>query len=291
MKSSRHARRCLPRLAAQTLAGLGLAATWAGGLWTELPAQEPVSSRRSANVSLSRSAPPATIQVDELVDASVEPARLPPVAAESAFEPLPATGQELPVPPGGWVDRDEFGRPVGNVRPGIKLRLQECYWGYPEEFCERPFGMYNRASYDATIGNGLGDYLVMYDYDFYDGHAGPASQLNYAGLVRLQRIVKLLKGQTRQSIVVIENLPTDPRLSRERQQVVALQLAQAGVNQEAAKVMLGRPRRGLSGEQALLIHREFLRMASPLGAAAAGASSNNSSNSNTGGATSGLMAR
>ena len=291
MKLPRLAPHRLRRLLVQSLMGLGWAASAVSGPLSDLQAQDPVSSRRSANVSMSRTAPPATINLDEVVDASVEPARLPPLAAESTGEPLPATGHEMGGPPQGWVERDEYGRSVSYWRPGIKLRMQECYWGYPEEFCERPFGMYNRAAYDACIGNGLGDYLVLYDYDFYDGHTGPSSQLNYAGLVRLQRIVKMLKGQNRQSIVVVENLPTDVRLSRERQQVVALQLAQAGVNREAAKVLLGRPRRGLTGEQALLVHREFIRMASPAGGAAPEVPMAGTVMNGGGQATSGMQAR
>jgi hypothetical protein len=143
--------------------------------------------------------------------------------------------------------------------------MQDCYWGYPEEFCERPFGMYNHAALDAMIGNGLGDYLILYQYDFHDGSQGVASQLNYAGITRLQRIVRMLRGNPRSSIVVVETIPGELRLSRARQQEVAAQLVRMGVDERTATVMLGRPRRGLLGDEAVGNYRNMINLSNSQG--------------------------
>ena len=233
---------------------------------TSARGQEPVSSRRSGSQMPPQIPVPIAQLIEDEPDANdPTPTRLPSTQADALSENF------SPQPAGEYVDpamsegRVADGRPVNLHGYGLKRRMQDCYWGYPEEFCERPFGISNRAAYYTMIGNGLGDYLILYQYDFHDGSQGVASQLNDAGITRLQRIVRMLHGNPRSSIVVVENIPGELRLSRARQQEVAAQLARMGIDERTAAVMLGRPRRGLLGDEAIGNYRNMINLSNSQG--------------------------
>lgn len=236
-----------------------------------------VSSRRSAAPSIPRLPIPAGRMVSDNQRIVSEPARLavpsrlPPVQGEGVAEDLASQGNDVQayeIPP-----RDEYGRAEYVAARGWKYRLQSCYWGFPEYFCERPFGAAQQVALDAMIGNGLGDYLILYQYDFHDGSAAPASELNHAGLVRLERIVRLLRGQAKRTTVVVEFIPGEQRLGQARVEYVAERLAEMGVDDKTTTVALGIPRRGLAGEEALINHQNMLRSASRYSGGTGGSSS------------------
>ncbi|MFO0902874.1 MAG: hypothetical protein U0939_07735 [Pirellulales bacterium] len=252
-----------------TGACFALAAT---GMSTWSVAQDTQSSRRNAAnatpVSTARQDQPAPLAPPapplEMLDEV--PARLPPVQYEMlpvGPPNVPGAGpEEMPV----YEDvRDVYGRPMNVGRHGIKYALQDCYWGFPEYFEERPLNLYNQRAFAAMIGNGQGDFLVLYEYDFHDGKTGNPSQLNEAGYARLQRIVRMVKGQPRTSAVVVEALPGQERLNRERQQEVAAMLARFGVSERSALVSLGKPRRGLLGDEASPVYRNMINMSASQG--------------------------
>ena len=270
-----------PVMLASLVARIGLAGVsliWASSLPPAANGQELVSSRRSAGqMPPQSSVPMANLIEDESNGDDRAPARLPPLQNESLYENLPPQPDGFNGDPAMLDGQGAYGQPTHGWVHGLKRRLQDCYWGYPEEFCERPYGMYNHAALDAMIGNGLGDFLILYQFDFHDGSQAAASQLNHAGITRLHRIVRLLRGNPRSSIVVVENIPGELRLSRARQQEVAAQLARLGVDERSASVMLGRPRRGLIGDEAVANYRNLIYMSNARGAGMTGAGNGGSS--------------
>lgn len=272
-------------------AGLvGACFSLATSLPTSSDAQEPLSSRRLATTaSMTKQVPqaeapngaPVVPPVPDVEFPLEVPARLPPVQ----YEMLPA----LPPPPPGegpngpvFEDaRDVYGRPVNVGQYGLKYRLQNCYWGFPEYFEERPLNMYNQRAYSNMIGNGQGDFLVLYQYDFCDGSNGPANQLNDAGYARVARIIRMVKGQPRTSSVVVESVPGAEALSRARQQQVAAILAQQGVSERSAVVSLGKPRRGLLGDEAVPVYRNLINLSTSQGGSGVTGTTDPTVNTNT----------
>ena len=160
----------------------------------------------------------------------------------------------------------------------FKAGAQRDYWGYPEHFCERPFGVPNQSAYQAMVDNARNDWLIFHQYDFHDGKEESAAGLNAAGLRRVDRVAALLAKQAGGSIVVVEFVPDQPQLTEARREEVAAQLGRYGFHEPAVRVGVGRARRGITGREAEGIQRTYDRMtgASGLGGAMNGMNAANS---------------
>jgi hypothetical protein len=76
--------------------------------------------------------------------------------------------------------------------PSFKAKMQYKYWGYPEEFDERPFGTYVRAAMDAHIQNGIAAQLALYRFDFQDVTTAYPGTLTPRGELQLRKIAQKL---------------------------------------------------------------------------------------------------
>jgi hypothetical protein len=147
----------------------------------------------------------------------------------------------------------------------FKAERQECYWGYPEEFCERPFGSWMRAQMSAHIREGAAAQMALYRYDFADPttHDRP-EMLTARGMIQLRKICCLLNqgGQ----VIAIE--PSgDPDLDQARRQQVFQQLALLNCPVSDGQIVTGRTQAGgLSGDEAVQIHGNRLKASGSGGA-------------------------
>jgi hypothetical protein len=172
----------------------------------------------------------------------------------------------------------------------FKSQAQYDFWGYPEQFCERPLGLPNQLAYQAMVDNARDDLLVFHQYDFHDGHVESAANLNGAGMRRVDRVAELLRHQAGGSTVIVEFVPDQPRLTDARREEVAAQLGRYGLHEPAVRVAVGRARRGVSGREAQGIQRTFDRMtgASALSGAVGGMNASSGGMGSSGGSSGGM---
>jgi hypothetical protein len=139
-----------------------------------------------------------------------------------------------------------------------KPQLQEDYWGYPEEFCEKPFGASLRAHMQIQIVHGMMSQLALYRYDFYQGILDDPFKLNQHGRKRLQKTTEMLQRNVYP--LVIEQTPGNPALDAARREYVLNLLAESDFPVPEEWVVIGEPKSlGFSGEEALLTYQKLLR--------------------------------
>ena len=145
-------------------------------------------------------------------------------------------------------------------------RLTAHYWGYAEEFCERPFGTYARAAINTQINNGLVAQLVLYRYDFRDPTVSydDAAKLRGRGHYQLVKIVDKLKRVM--GPLVIEPSGDDD-LDEERRQFVIARLDDLEFSFPEESVVIGRPPAGgMSGEEAFVNYQNLIMQTEHAGA-------------------------
>jgi hypothetical protein len=136
----------------------------------------------------------------------------------------------------------------------MKPCLQASHWGYPEYFCERPFGSCNLQATQTMIANGLRDQMVLYEYDF--GFGDDTGTLKDRGVVQLEKMIKRIPIV---GCPVVIQSSGNAQLDAERQLHVLDTLAKLGMELEPEMVVVGRPGvRGLNGEEAQYIYWNLL---------------------------------
>ena len=147
-------------------------------------------------------------------------------------------------------------------------RKTAWYWGYSEEFCERPFGTYARAALNTQVVNGLAAQIVLYRFDFRDPAATSterAAKLNFRGHERLIKIVEKLKYVV--APLTIE-MSGDKELDEMRRQYV-IDFLQDDLEFPLPEesVVIGRPTaRGLDGEEAFSNYQNLMLQTKHTGA-------------------------
>lgn len=133
-----------------------------------------------------------------------------------------------------------------------KPEMQETHWGYPEEFCEKPFGWYVYSAARTQVANGEAARMVLFEYDFVeDSH-----ELNDRGLLQLSRIAYMLPRNF--FPVIVEAAPNPDLASRRRDEVVRL-LAAGNFPVPPERVVVSRPiSAGIAGDQAEIIYGSVL---------------------------------
>jgi hypothetical protein len=155
----------------------------------------------------------------------------------------------------------------GNNR--AKSALQASHWGYPSEFCERPFGSYLRSAMASQVENGLAVQMVLYRFDFVAPNGAPGVELNRAGRARLEKVAGLTSIMP--CPLVIEVDETDPALNAARRAHVLNLLRTVEPSFPDERVVVARPAaRGLAGDEALLIQQNLM-LQTQLGASVGGA--------------------
>lgn len=148
-----------------------------------------------------------------------------------------------------------------NCRPGpvrrVKACLQRSHWGYADLFREKPLGACLRAHVNTQITNGMASRMVLYRYDFHDGILHEASKLNQHGRKRLGEMVRMLQWSVYP--VVVEHTPAEPELAEARRSHVLTSLEKLGFPVPADWVIVGESEAaGLSGEEAVVVHRKMI---------------------------------
>ncbi|MHB0960826.1 MAG: hypothetical protein ACYC0X_33085 [Pirellulaceae bacterium] len=164
-------------------------------------------------------------------------------------------------PPSRW---NVIGRMGYCWKTRTKPCLQASHWGYPEEFCERPFGSYVRANLCAQVANGLQDQLILYRYDFFDESLADGYQLKPRGLYELAKIIALVQEKPLlrdgfNAICVEET--GNSQLDEARRQYVLQQLALMHFPLPSEQVIIGRPAApGISGEESLMVYANLIKL-------------------------------
>lgn len=135
-----------------------------------------------------------------------------------------------------------------------KRYKQEQFWGYPEEFCEPPLGIFMEAHRDIQIQNAVPGKMVLYKYDFVPDTA----DLNARGKRQLAKIAALIPQN--QYPVIIEQSDNAPALNAARHMAVMQELALTQIPIVPERVVVGvSPTVGLQGNDAAIIRQNFGR--------------------------------
>jgi hypothetical protein len=130
-----------------------------------------------------------------------------------------------------------------------KRALQQCAFGFPEEFNEWPLGSSLYAHGRTQVANGNAARMVFYHYDFDDG----SPQLNLRGRDKLAKLARLLP-MTFYSIV-IERTPREPGLDGQRRSLLLAELSAGPFCVPAERVVIGPPiSAGLTGVEAIVVY-------------------------------------
>lgn len=144
----------------------------------------------------------------------------------------------------------------------LRLCMQDCHWGYPEEFCELPLGARLYAHLNVQVANGTAAQMVLYRYDFYDGIFGDSFRLNQHGLKRLKEMVRML--QCNIYPIIVEQTPEEPGLAAARRNHVLKSIEQLGFAVPQEWVVVDEPESaGLGGAEAVGIDLKMLQGAKP----------------------------
>jgi hypothetical protein len=185
----------------------------------------------------------------------VEPPPLPPVNGMSVTDANCPTIAPPPCPSG----------PLGRwYHYRAKPVLQESHWGYPEQFCIRPFGTYMRTAVVNQVQNGIAAQLALYHTDFVTPDGLPGVELNAKGRLRLEKLSELMPMSL--CPLVIEMNEQDPTLNAARRAHVAALLQQSFAEFPDERVVVGRPvARGLAAPEAVFIHNNLRTQVETMG--------------------------
>jgi hypothetical protein len=152
-----------------------------------------------------------------------------------------------------------------------KRRAQCRAWGYPEEFCERPFGSYVRSHLHRQVANGLADQMAIYHFDFFDTDTNQADQLKPRGLRQVSEVAKLATMLSDEYFIVTIEATGDSELDHRRRIQVFERLTELGSPVALDQVVTGRPAAvGLDGLEAFEIYQKQLQQTKQQGGVSGG---------------------
>jgi hypothetical protein len=152
-----------------------------------------------------------------------------------------------------------------------KRRAQCRAWGYPSEFCERPFGTYVRSHLHRQVANGLADQMVIYHFDFFDTDTDQADQLKPRGVRQVNEVAKLATMLSDEYVIVTIEATGDSELDHRRRIQVFERLTELGSPVALDQVVTGRPAAvGLDGLEAFEIYQKQLQQTKQQGGAIGG---------------------
>jgi len=152
-----------------------------------------------------------------------------------------------------------------------KRRAQCRAWGYPQEFCERPFGSYVRSHLHRQVANGLADQMVIYHFDFFDTNTNQADQLKPRGVRQVSEVAKLATMLSDEYFIVTIEATGDSELDHRRRIQVFERLTELGSPVALNQVVTGRPAAvGLDGLEAFEIYKNQLQQTKQQGGAGGG---------------------
>jgi len=144
-----------------------------------------------------------------------------------------------------------FFRPDGHWNTVAKPKLQDSHWGYCDQFCERPFGVAVTGHFQRQIINGLGQQMLLYEYDFQDT---TLETLSLRGRYQLEKIAQ--RSQQGLGPIVIASAGINEQLDMARRQSVELELRKLGIHVAEGQVVVRRqPRSTVNAYESQLIQR------------------------------------
>jgi hypothetical protein len=229
---------------------------------------KPQTARRTALVASPKSLNTQGVQAEAVSPVPAEP--VDPTLVEPPHNPAASS-----VPAGDCPECDSS-EDLGPVRRHwvykTKPRLQYTHWGYPEEFCHRPFGSYMRMAVDAQISSGYRAQLVLYHYDFAVVNGVHTDQLNDKGRTRLARFGEIMSVTPYSLVIEVDN--QRDALNEARRKAVTTQLQAQFDFIVDERVVIGLPpTRGLSADEANAIQQSLIRQTRS-GATSSASSSN-----------------
>jgi hypothetical protein len=147
-----------------------------------------------------------------------------------------------------------------------KRKLQAKGWGYPERFCDPPFGAASRKVWDRQIELGQIERLTLYRIDFYNDSPELAHRLNQYGISKMVRMGADadLAAQT----LKIESDPRHPSLDLRRRESVRAWAIERGWDLPEEQIVFTRSVNYLDAQEASSIYQRMInRNAGGMGAA------------------------
>jgi hypothetical protein len=180
-----------------------------------------------------------------------------PAHQETLPPPRPADGSPATPDPGASSGSPSSDPVNGAAQPmsrwqKFKGHLWYCL-GLEPELQSEPLGASVDATYRNHVANGIAAGLVLYRYDFVDNTAN----LNTRGQDQVARIAALLAHNG--YVVIVERLPSNPKLAEARRLAVLNQLLRSGIRLPPERVVIGAPiANGLRGVEAEVIYQNLL---------------------------------
>jgi hypothetical protein len=214
--------------------------------------------------------------------------RGPAATAPDSPRPILGSTQPAPLPGDAFAPREELPRPgVGDISPAGPVgqqgandasscpapqkRCGHCGCRRSAECGQVPFGAALNAHLNAQICNGLAARMVLYHYDFCDAAGADAGQLNEHGMARLADIARMFPRSCFHPIL-IERSSCNAALDAARREYVVRMLGQMNASVPDALVVVGKPATpGLSGQEAVLLHKNLIEQTKAAATAASAA--------------------
>jgi hypothetical protein len=161
-----------------------------------------------------------------------------------------------------------------------KRRAQCRAWGYPEEFCERPFGSCVRSQLHRQVANALADQMAIYCFDFFDEDTEKADQLKPRGVRQLIKVANYATMLCDQYYMVTIEATGNSELDHQRRIQVFENLTELGASFALNQVVTGIPAAlGLDGTEAVEIYENQLQSTKQQGGTSGGSVSNGAASS------------
>jgi hypothetical protein len=150
-----------------------------------------------------------------------------------------------------------------------KRRAQCRAWGYPEEFCERPFGSFVRYNIRQQVANGLMDQMVLYHFDFFEVDTDQPDKLKPRGVRQVSKVAELATMLYDHFYVVTIEPTGDSELDNRRRLQVFEKLTDLGAPVALDQIATATPPvPGLDGPEATEIYRNQIKQTKQQGASA-----------------------
>ncbi|MFM8328272.1 MAG: hypothetical protein ACKN9U_25720 [Pirellulaceae bacterium] len=153
-----------------------------------------------------------------------------------------------------------------------KRKLQAKGWGYPERFCDPPFGAASRKVWDRQIELGQIERLTLYRIDFYNDPPELAHRLNQHGITKLVRMGT--DAELALQTLKIESDPRHPSLDLRRRESVRAWAIERGWELPEEQIVFTRSVPYLDSREASSIYQRMIHGNAGGQGAATGAAGN-----------------
>lgn len=137
-----------------------------------------------------------------------------------------------------------------------KRKLQAKGWGYPERFCDPPFGAASRKVWDRQIELGQIERLTLYRIDFYNDPPELSHRLNHHGITKLVRMGA--DAELAVQTLKIESDPRHPSLDLRRRESVLAWAVERGWELPEEQIVFTRSVPYIESQEASSIYQRMI---------------------------------